>query len=380
MESYLSELLPERFKDRHKLMLYSYDILVDILMKADKYGLSNLSFEFTNNLIDEISEDFNIFDELNCRKDVEISEKLLIPHIYFSLLRDLNYYLYESLSCIERGKVTVAFTLARKPLQDNLFYLCWILTDSQVFLKKMKYENPKKYDVSNFKGNKEYMVDLFSQVKKIIESKGDSFMDMGQFIFDPSMLYDVIYNKKASNSLTSVFDKSIHLVTNNSNYPTDNQNLNFVFATDKIWNEFWDLYYDKIIYIILFLVEISLSIFEKIYDIDTNISEFNRYIRNTKALLALSNQEDTKKEVESIFDILFDDDFTEFTCDHCDEQLEFSPEFVRELKKNYLFTCSNCGYVDRLGQYFTEHEFFTKQDRRIIIDNSDDVHWKIIQE
>lgn len=136
MESYLSELLPERFKDRHKLMLYSYDILVDILMKADKYGLSNLSFEFTNNLIDEISEDFNIFDELNCRKDVEISEKLLIPHIYFSLLRDLNYYLYESLSCIERGKVTVAFTLARKPLQDNLFYLCWILTDSQVFLKK----------------------------------------------------------------------------------------------------------------------------------------------------------------------------------------------------------------------------------------------------
>lgn len=131
----------------------------------------------------------------------------------------------------------------------------------------MKYENPKKYDVSNFKGNKEYMVDLFSQVKKIIESKGDSFKDIGQFIFDPSMLYYIIYNKKASNSLTSVFDKSIHLVTNNSNYPTDNQNLNFVFATDKIWNEFWDLYYDKIIYIILFLVEISLSIFEKIYDI-----------------------------------------------------------------------------------------------------------------
>lgn len=85
MESYLPELLLERFKDRHKLMLYSYDILVDILMKADKYGLSNLSFEFTNNLIDEISEGFNIFDELNCCKDVEISEKLLIAHIYFSL-------------------------------------------------------------------------------------------------------------------------------------------------------------------------------------------------------------------------------------------------------------------------------------------------------
>ena len=41
-------------------MLYLYDILVDILVKADKYQLSNLSFEFTNKVDDKI----DLFDEL----------------------------------------------------------------------------------------------------------------------------------------------------------------------------------------------------------------------------------------------------------------------------------------------------------------------------
>lgn len=139
VESYISELLPAKYIKRHQLMLYLYDILVDILVKADKYKLSSLSFKFTN----EVDEQLELFDELERRKDRDISEKVFIPHIFFSILRDLNYYLFESLSCIERGKVTVAFSLARKPLQDNLFYLSWILVQPHEFLGKMQYGSPK---------------------------------------------------------------------------------------------------------------------------------------------------------------------------------------------------------------------------------------------
>ena len=86
-------------------MLYLYDILVDILVKADKYKLSSLSFKFTN----EVDEQLELFDELERRKDRDISEKVFIPHIFFSILRDLNYYLFESLSCIEKGKGNSCF-------------------------------------------------------------------------------------------------------------------------------------------------------------------------------------------------------------------------------------------------------------------------------
>lgn len=101
VKSYISELLPRKYRKRHQLMLYLYDILVDILVKADKYQLSSLSFEFTNKIDDKI----DLFDELERQRDIEISERVLIPHIFFSILRDLNYYLFESLSCIERGSV-----------------------------------------------------------------------------------------------------------------------------------------------------------------------------------------------------------------------------------------------------------------------------------
>lgn len=93
-KSHISELLPTKYRKRHQLMLYLYDILVDMLVKADKYHLSNLSFRF----IKEINGEIDLFDELDRQKDLDISEYVYIPHIFFSILRDLNYYLFESLS------------------------------------------------------------------------------------------------------------------------------------------------------------------------------------------------------------------------------------------------------------------------------------------
>lgn len=370
VESYISELLPAKYIKRHQLMLYLYDILVDILVKADKYKLSSLSFKFTN----EVDEQLELFDELERRKDIDISEKVFIPHIFFSILRDLNYYLFESLSCIERGKVTVAFSLARKPLQDNLFYLSWILVQPHEFLGKMQYGSPKEYDVSDLKGKKDFVIDLFSKAKVLVQSKNSS-LDFSQELLNPELLYDVIYNRKAENSLTSAFDKSIHLVTRNKNYPTEKQNLNFIFADDEIWDEFWNLYYQKIPHILLYLVEVIVAIFEKYVDIDEETSEFNRYIRNLKIILALS--EDDNKELESIFDLIFSSDHLSMNCDECGNQFEFNIALVNEIREDYLYTCQKCGFVERLGQYFLSDELLSHR-RKIMIDNSDNENWKLV--
>lgn len=232
-ESYISELLSYKYRKRHQFMLYLYDILVDILVKADKYQLSNLSFEFTNKVDDKI----DLFDELERQRDVEISEIVFIPHIFFSILRDLNYYLFESLSCIERGKVTVAFSLARKPFQDNLFYLSWMLVRPHEFIEKVQYGSPEEYDVSDLKSKKEMVINLFSKVKELVQSE-DNLLDFSKELINPELLYDIVYNRKSENSLTSVFDRSIHSVTRNKNYPTEKRNLNFIFSDDKIWDDF----------------------------------------------------------------------------------------------------------------------------------------------
>ena len=369
-KSHISELLPTKYRKRHQLMLYLYDILVDMLVKADKYQLSNLSFRFTK----EINGEIDLFDELDRQKDLDISEYVYIPHIFFSILRDLNYYLFESLSCIERGKVTVAFSLARKPFQDNLFYLSWILAQPHDFLEKIQYGSPREYDVSNLKGKKEFVIDLFLKVKELIQYEND-FLDFSKKLLDPELLYDIIYNRKAENSLTSVFDQSIHLVTKNKNYPTEKRNLNFIFSDDKIWDDFWQLFYEKIPYILIYLVEVAIAIFEKYFDIDSEIVTFNRYIRNLKIVFALSGEEN--KELENIFDLLFSSDNLSMVCEECRKPYEFNAILVRELKEDYLYTCQSCGFIERLGQYYVSDELLSNK-RKILIDNSNDANWKLV--
>lgn len=369
-KSHISELLPTKYRKRHQLMLYLYDILVDMLVKADKYHLSNLSFRF----IKEINGEIDLFDELDRQKDLDISEYVYIPHIFFSILRDLNYYLFESLSCIERGRVTVAFSLARKPFQDNLFYLSWILVQPHDFLEKIQYGAPREYDVSNLKGEKEFVIDLFLKSKESIQYE-NNFLDFSKEILNPELLYDIIYNRKAENSLTSVFDQSIHLVTKNKNYPTEKRNLNFIFSDDKIWDDFWQLFYEKIPYILIYLVEVAIAIFEKYFDIDSEIVTFNRYIRNLKIVFALSGEEN--KELENIFDLLFSSDNLSMVCEECRKPYEFNAILVRELKEDYLYTCQSCGFIERLGQYYVSDELLSNK-RKILIDNSNDANWKLV--
>lgn len=369
-KSQISELLPTKYRKRHQLMLYLYDILVDILVKADRYQLSSLSFRFTN----EINGEIDLFDELDRQKDLDISEYVYIPHIFFSILRDLNYYLFESLSCIERGKVTVAFSLARKPFQDNLFYLSWILVQPNDFLEKIQYGSPREYDVSNLKGKKEFIIDLFLKAKESIQYEND-FLDFSKELIDPELLYDIIYNREAENSLTSVFDQSIHLVTNNKNYPTEKRNLNFIFSDDKIWDDFWRLFYEKTPYILIYLVEVAIAIFEKYFDIDSEIVTLNRYIRNLKIVFALSREEN--KELESIFDLLFSSDNLSMVCEECRKPYEFNTILVKELKEDYLYTCQSCGFIERLGQYYVSDELLSNK-RNILIDNSNYENWKLV--
>ena len=87
-------------------------------------------------------------------------------------------------------------------------------------------------------------------------------------------------------------------MTKNKNYPTEKQNLNFIFSDDKIWDDFWHLFYEKTPYILIYLVEVAIAIFEKYFDIDSEIVILNRYIRNLKIIFALSGEEN--KELESI--------------------------------------------------------------------------------
>ncbi|HHK7728884.1 TPA: hypothetical protein ACQXT1_002073, partial [Streptococcus pneumoniae] len=65
------------------------------------------------------------------------------------------------------------------------------------------------------------------------------------------------------------------------------------------------------------------------------------------------------------------------TCEECGRIYKFNINLVREIKEDYLYTCQNCGFVERLGQYFVSDELLSNK-RNILIDNSNDENWKLV--
>lgn len=112
-----------------------------------------------------------------------------------------------------------------------------MLVRAHEFIEKVQYGSPEEYDVSDLKNKKEMVINLFSKVKELVQSE-NNLLDFSKELINPELLYDIVYNRKSENSLISAFDRSIHLVTRNKNYPTEKRNLNFIFSDDKIWDDF----------------------------------------------------------------------------------------------------------------------------------------------
>lgn len=330
-ESFISPYLPKKFITRHELLLFFNDILVDMLEKADKYNLTSSTINIKNNK--EIPSDVdNIIDWLieNGYKDEAF--KSTKAHVFFSLLRDFMFYMHESFSCSERGKVTVAFSNSRKPIKDNLFYMCWLLVDSEELLTKLLDEDPKTFDVSRMDyEDKERIID--EATRKI------------NFPLSGEMLTEVIYNRKSARGLSSIWDKTLHIITGNRNYPTSVGNLNFIFADDEVWDEHWNAYYEKIPFIMTFASKVSITLFEEIAGVSNDIKTFNQLIRSIKYDMTFSD-DFNPDNYKNLFNELL------FTCEECEGEFKLDEKLEMEFISDYLFSCPNCESLERVGQYY----------------------------
>ncbi|MFO1443259.1 hypothetical protein KDN24_08525 [Bacillus sp. Bva_UNVM-123] len=330
--SYLSSYLPKEFIPRHELLLYYNDIIVDILRKADEFNLSQTTFSVKEDIkLPEKDED--LIDWMLDNGFENEAYSSLKAHLFFSLLRDFIFYMHESFDCSERGKVTVAYTICRKPIKDTLFYLCWLLVDGQELMNNLMKQNPREYDVSSISASRKK--DILECSNKLVGNE-----------FEKDILYNLIYKRDCEYGLSSIWDQSIHLVTGNKNYPTEAGNLNFIFAYDEIWQEFWNIYYQKIPLIMNFAIEVIIKIFESILKPETSIITFNKYVREIK-LLKMSQiiSDDFINTFKSVLEHI------KVTCEECSNSFNFKGTVSEEFINDYLYTCPHCGNEERVGIY-----------------------------
>lgn len=325
------EYLPKKYQKKHSLLLYYNDIIANILKMADEKNLSSVKLELrTGDVIPENCDDIIqwMFDNGYNEEAVQC----LNAHLLFSLGKDLIMYLHESFSCAERGKVTVAYATSRKPIQDTFIYLCWLLVNPEEIANSLLNQEPSKYDLRNKEERK----------KTLLEEAGKEV----DLIIPGNVMHEVIYVKGAQNGLSSAWDQSLHLVTNNRNYPTEKGNLNFVFADNEIWNDYWCMYYEKMPVIINFVVEVFVKCFERVIDASEEIVCFNRFLRDMKMMNSSESmiEKNVLKEIMENVDI---------SCEYCKKNLGSDTTIISEFHKDFLYTCPHCFNHGYVGDYFS---------------------------
>lgn len=320
--------LPRRHHAINNLCAIVYQQLIDLIKLPHYISLLSTSVSLNNevqSIIDGLeSEKLNIVDLLkNKRLNRELTE-LLTKHITLSILTDFLNYMYESLSCAKRGKMSIAYSLLRKPLTDELLIFEQILHNKEEFIQRFYHDgNPKGYDPSRA-----------TDKQKIIEN---AIAKLGKkYLIATDLIFRIRYDKSFEAGINAISNKALHIVTSDKNYETERQNLNFVFSTNESHDLQWSHYYYFVPYLLMYSAAV----------IDEILFEFieGDNIKNLKSLRAFKR----------FIGIIIWSEKIKAT------SIKKNNRLIRTLQEILTFECNKCNHFSKLDR--ADYELFFNTD------------------
>lgn len=233
-------VLDDKYLESHRLCFFIHDVMVEFL----KSGEENKIFTSIFDLDDQEKEDLarfegHILDWLkskNKNKEYEIAiKKTLIP----AVLSDMLHCICEVLKAMESGKVTVAYLLIRKPIQENLYLFEEMLLQKSDFIKILE-DDPLRLRHKNAGG-------VEGHQKKIAEI-------LGRFnsILDAKYIASLRYDKNNEDSFDGCCNQAMNLFTEHKAIKTENMNVNFIFAGVEAKKTLYDFMYSRLPYLMYY--------------------------------------------------------------------------------------------------------------------------------
>jgi hypothetical protein len=239
----MANFLPDYLAAAHDLCLMNHDILVELLRSGEDSGLFQQDFCFKDeadrNAFEE-SED--IFDWLDkTRRDDDYS-LFLRRTVFPAVLSDLLHFIYEALETSRKAKLTVSYALIRKPLQESLCLLEWIISDPTNFVAHMR-TRPQELRSQKAGGWEQHAKRIEDVLRLIGESRR----------FDATYLAKLRYDKKSEDSFDGICNLATHLITDHAALRTERLNINFIFSG---WDEKltqWYFLYSRLPYLLFYI-------------------------------------------------------------------------------------------------------------------------------
>jgi hypothetical protein len=193
---------------------------------------------------------------------------IAIKNVIRAVLLDYHQFIFEALENIKKGQLTVAYTLLRKPLKENLFILEWIVADSFEFFKRFNFDDSRSYSPLMLQCDKEF---LRSIIKNAIHN-----IEINSF-YDPEFIFQLRYDKSKIFSFDQLWNLSTHLVTDRTPIKTETFNLNFVFSNVDDKEKQLSHIYSLLPYLLFYSVDIIEAALSKISHLEKDNLSTRRY-------------------------------------------------------------------------------------------------------
>lgn len=306
-------------KNDYNFLMLCNDFIVDILRCADKYKWSSEKINIKEKDVKKFnSSKYDLFYFRN-HGYATVINKSLYKHIIFSLVADYNNYVFDAINCALRYHFGTAYTLLRKPLKDDLFLLEMIYVKRYRFISEFLNKPIKNFSIDKI--SKEEKMKILRKCCKKIN------------FFTAKRMYDLRYSKKSKESLEKIWNKTAHIITNASDYATEDGNLNIIFATPDIVEENSVYFYKVCCSIQLYFITLILNILK-----DEKLISFECYNQNISNLYLAFSCTLKNDAIDKIIGSLT------LKCCHCGSITKITKEMLNKNNGNecFKFKCCQC--------------------------------------
>lgn len=229
--------LPEIFHMGYELCFFAHDVATHLLKSGHENGI--FSQHLDELLSEESTELADLVEILKNNNLTEILPDLLISRIFPAVLGDALHYIFEALEAARKGKISVAYTLLRKPLQDNLMVLESIVENEEKFAERLSATPPKFNRGDDLASHTARIAATLKKIEKL-----DSF--------DAEYLAQLRYDKSCEDSFDGFCNKATHLITSKSILKTNAYSLNFIFPTNNSLQQQWAFMFSRLPYVLTY--------------------------------------------------------------------------------------------------------------------------------
>lgn len=248
--------LPKKFWKKHTYCELVVNQIEQIVLGKDFIKLKEQIIDFTPEFIEILNKsDEHILDLLRKHNLNREANSILTNKLIYSLLIETSYFLQESLFCSVKMRMTVCFTLIRKPFLEILIIILRIICED-AFINK--FSTIDGFDP--IKTTPSYKKELLEKVNNLLLDK-----------YNVDDLFNFIFNKDFEDSLFNITNSAIHLFTDRSVVKTKKENLNFIFSTTNDIETQWEYIYHTLPILLTFMVDtIDILVFT-VADVDEKV-------------------------------------------------------------------------------------------------------------